>query len=50
MAEVTEITNAFFAKNSKTFIKACKKADIPPTSRQASKFRRKMGLAYSTIR
>lgn len=31
---------------SPQFIKACEKADIPATRRQASKFRRKTGIAY----
>ena len=32
--------------NSGTFKSACEKAGIPETRRQASKFRRKTGLAY----
>lgn len=32
--------------NSPQFKEACEKAGIEPTRRQASKFRRKMGLAY----
>jgi len=33
--------------NSKKFIAACGKVEITPTRRQASKFRRKTGLAYT---
>lgn len=32
--------------NSKDFKTACKKVGIKPTKRQASKYRRKKGLAY----
>ncbi len=50
----TEMTNAKFAKEDKEFIKACDNVrtiarpviDIKPTSRQASKYRNKKGLAY----
>ena len=34
-------------QESKVFIDACKKENIEPTRRQASKFRRKKGLAYN---
>lgn len=37
-------TNAKFAEGS-LFMKACSLADIPATSRQASKYRRGLGLA-----
>ena len=40
------ITNKEFALHSQAFLRACEKASIPPTKRQASKFRRKQGLAY----
>lgn len=40
------ITNREFALHNKAFQKACEKASTPPTKRQASKFRRKQGLAY----
>ena len=33
--------------NNKTFIEKCMRADIPITRRQASKYRRKRGLAYN---
>lgn len=32
--------------NSKIFRKACEMANIPPTKRQASKFRRNQGVAH----
>jgi hypothetical protein len=43
-------TNADFATTNKQFIKACEAARIPPTKRQASKFRRRRGLAYQKLR
>ena len=39
------MNNREFSKD-KEFIEYCKKAKVEPTKRQASKFRRKMGLAY----
>lgn len=51
MAEKEErITNMKFSKMDKPFIQACTKANIPPTQRQASKYRNKKGLAYKTGR
>lgn len=41
------MTNAEY-KNENLFINACQKAEIPPTIRQASKFRNGKGLAYKT--
>ena len=41
-----KVTNHQFAKENKVFKKACKEVGIPPTRRQASKWRRNMGLAY----
>jgi hypothetical protein len=38
--------NREFAKNDGFFIECCKYAEIPPTKRQASKYRNKKGLAY----
>lgn len=35
---------------SPAFIEACKRAKIPPTKRQASKYARHMGLAYARDR
>ena len=40
------MTNSEFAKQNEVFIKACELAGVTITSRQASKFRRKQGLAY----
>ena len=45
---VVKLTNRQFAKEDKGFIDACVKADIPPTIRQASKYRRKIGTAFNT--
>lgn len=47
-----KMTNAKFAEENVDFIEACKKAtketgiEIKPTTRQASKYRNKKGLAY----
>lgn len=40
-----KITNALFATKDDLFIGACACAAIPPTTRQASKYRRGLGLA-----
>jgi len=40
------MTNTEFAHNNETFQKACKEAKIEPTTRQASKYKRRMGLAF----
>ncbi len=48
----TEMTNAKFAKEDKNFINACNHVkmvlgvEVNPTTRQASKYRNKKGLAY----
>lgn len=42
-------TNHHFSTTDKAFIKACKSAGIPATSRQASKFLRGMGLAWKVL-
>lgn len=39
-------TNADYARTSSEFMAACEQAKCQPTKRQASKFRRKMGIAY----
>lgn len=39
------MTNREFTKDE-NFIKCCEMANVKPTKRQASKYRRKMGLAY----
>lgn len=41
-----EEVNRVFAKNNAAFIAACSKAGTEPTTRQASKFRNKRGVAY----
>lgn len=43
------ITNVEFAKTNQAFRFACEVAGIEPTERQASKYRRKTGLAYKNI-
>jgi ribosomal protein L32E len=43
-----KMTNELFASSNPEFLEACKKADLKPTARQASKWRRQMGLAYKT--
>ena len=40
------LSNADFVKQDDNFKAACMKVSIPPTIRQASKFRNKKGLAY----
>jgi hypothetical protein len=40
------MNNREYAASDKEFIEACKRAGIPPTQRQASKFRLKTGRAY----
>lgn len=40
------IDNREFAKVDGKFLQACEKANVSPTKRQASKYRRKVGLAY----
>jgi hypothetical protein len=44
---MSESTNAKFATTDPLFQKACELAGIPSTRRQASKFRRKTGRAWS---
>ena len=41
------LTNAKFAAKNEEFIAACAVAGVKPTSRQASKFRARKGLAWS---
>ena len=45
---MSEITNARYAETESTFRAACKEADLPPTKRQAGKYRRKVGIAWTT--
>ena len=40
-----KVTNSKFAETNEVFRKACEKVSIPPTKRQASKWRRMKGLA-----
>lgn len=40
------VTNSEFAETDQSFKSACEKAGLPPTKRQASKWRRKFGTAY----
>lgn len=35
-----------FSKENKLFLKCCELANVPPTMRQASKFRNGKGLAF----
>lgn len=42
----SRVTNKQFSTDNESFREACEKAKIPNTVRQASKFRRKLGLAY----
>jgi len=41
-----ETTNKEFASKNEEFQKACEKVNIKPTTRQASKWRMKKGLAW----
>ncbi len=41
-----DTTNKVFATTNKDFMAACTKADVEPTKRQASKYRRKIGKAW----
>ena len=40
------MTNKEFAEKDKIFRDICKRVNIPPTTRQASKWRMKKGKAY----
>lgn len=41
-----KVTNREFAQKNKEFIEICVNAGVEPTSRQASKYRNKKGLAF----
>ena len=41
-----ELTNKQFAEKNEEFKKACEKAEIKPTTRQASKWQMKKGKAW----
>jgi hypothetical protein len=47
---MSESTNAQFAQDDLIFNTACQIAGVPPTKRQASKFRRDEGLAFKKMR
>jgi hypothetical protein len=40
------VTNTEFANSDYIFRKACALADVPPSPRQASKYRNRRGIAY----
>jgi hypothetical protein len=42
-----KLTNTQFAKTCQSFIAACQRAGVEPTTRQASKFRNKKGSAFA---
>jgi hypothetical protein len=42
----TRVTNREYTKENEEFKQACSAAGLEPTLAQASKFRRKLGLAY----
>jgi len=44
------LTNKAFSQTDKIFIGSCEAIDLPVTTRQASKWRRKMGFAYMSGR
>lgn len=44
---MTIITNAQYARTIKVFKTACELANVEPSTRQASKFQNKRGLAYA---
>lgn len=50
MAAEPRVTNKKFVEVDKVFISACERAGIKPTSRQASKWRNKKGLAFKSGR
>ena len=45
-----DMSNKKFAEENGSFKEACKKAEVEPTTRQASKFRNKTGAAYNATR
>ncbi len=44
--EPKRLTNAEYAATVSYFREACARVGIPPTTRQASKWRRRRGVAY----
>lgn len=45
--EILSMNNKAFSNTVKSFQAACEKAGIAPSKRQASKWRRKTGIAFS---
>jgi len=43
------MTNREFAKSDEAFLKACKETGTAPTARQAGKFRRAHGSAFTRL-
>lgn len=43
------MTNKQFSLTNLTFIQACEEAKLPPTTRQASRWRMGKGKAYKTV-
>ncbi|KKM94612.1 hypothetical protein LCGC14_1196550 [marine sediment metagenome] len=43
------MTNRKFAKTNKRFVEACESAEVKPTVRQASKWRREKGKAWKWL-
>ena len=43
---MAKITNKMFRDNNEVFKTCCERMEVEPTTRQASKFRRKLGMAY----
>ena len=43
------MTNREFSKTDKRFVEACESAEVKPTVRQASKWRRKKGKAWKCL-
>ncbi len=46
----TRTTNREYAEKNEPFKQACEKAEVKPTGRQASKWRRKTGKAWNVGR
>lgn len=45
---VERMTNRMFAETNKLFQKDCQTANVQPTRRQASKYRRSVGAAWKS--
>ena len=46
---MSEVNNTLFAKSNALFRRACAAVSTEPTARQAGKFRRKCGIAFSAL-